>query len=64
MSSLLKLAGNVLTDAVFEDEAFADKATMAVEKQIHGGEIHDQTVEEAVEKKPIASEEIAVKSAV
>jgi hypothetical protein len=56
--------GLVLTEAVFEDEAFADKATMAVEKQIHGGEVQDENLEEVVEKKPITGEDIVPKSAV
>jgi hypothetical protein len=29
--------GVTLTEAVFEDESFADKATIAVEKTIHHG---------------------------
>lgn len=37
MSFHARYEGGVLTEAVFEDEAFADKATMAVEKQIHEG---------------------------
>jgi hypothetical protein len=51
---------------VFEDESFADKATMAVEKQIHqGGDGHTENVEEvAVEKKPITSEKFENKSSV
>ncbi|KAE9371095.1 MFS sugar transporter-like protein [Stipitochalara longipes BDJ] len=49
---------------LFEDEKFADKATTAVEKQIHqGGDGMDEHVE-VVEKRPVASEEIREKSAV
>jgi len=43
-----------LTKAVFEDEAFADKATMAVEKQIHqGGDDQVENVGEVSEGQEI-----------
>ena len=49
--------------AVFEDEAYADKATMAVEKEIHqGGDGMDHV--EIVEKRPIVGEEIREKNSV
>jgi hypothetical protein len=50
---------------VFEDEAFADKATMAVEKTIHhGGDGAGEDVREVgIEKGTIVSEEIKSKSA-
>lgn len=42
---------------MFEDESLADKATMAVEKQIHQGD--DGTVGDArTEKGPVVGEEI------
>jgi predicted secreted Zn-dependent protease len=44
----------VLTKAVFEDEATAERATMAVEKEIHqGGDGPVERVEEIGEKGPI-----------
>jgi len=50
-------------EAVFEDEAYADKATMAVEKEIHQGGDEMEHVE-VVEKTPVGGEEIREKSAV
>lgn len=49
---------------MFEDEAYADKATMAVEKEIHqGGDGMEEHVE-VVEKRPVVGQEIREKSAV
>jgi hypothetical protein len=44
----------MLISVVFEDEALADKATMATEKAIHQG--GDDHVEHVSEKGPIATE--------
>jgi hypothetical protein len=51
---------------VFEDEAFADKATMAVEKTIHhgGDDVDENAKVVGIEKETIVSEEIKPKSAV
>jgi hypothetical protein len=44
----------VLTEAVFEDEATAERATMAVEKEIHqGGDGPVERAEEIGEKGPV-----------
>ena len=49
---------------MFEDESFADKATMAVEKEMHqGGDGMGEHVE-VVEKRPVAGEEIVEKRSV
>ena len=58
--------GAMLTEAVFEDESFADKATMAVEETIHhGGDGMDENAEEVgAEKGATTMEEIQPKSAV
>ncbi|PMD36292.1 MFS sugar transporter-like protein [Hyaloscypha variabilis F] len=49
---------------LFEDESFADKATMAVEKEMHqGGDGMGEHVE-VVEKRPVAGEEIGEKRSV
>jgi hypothetical protein len=49
---------------VFEDDSFADKAAMAVEKEIHqGGDGMGEHVE-VVEKRPVAGEEIMEKRSV
>jgi hypothetical protein len=55
--------GVMLTEAVFEDESFADKATMAVEKTIHhGGDVMDENVGEVgTEKGATTIEEIQPK---
>jgi hypothetical protein len=56
----------MLTEAVFEDESFADKATMAVEKTIHhgGDEMDENAGEVGIEKGATTIGEIQPKSAV
>jgi hypothetical protein len=56
----------MLIEVVFEDELFADKATMAVEKTIHhGGDGMDENVGEVgTEKGATTIEEVQPKSAV
>ena len=58
--------GLMLTGAVFEDESFADKATMAVEKTIHhGGDGMDENAGEVgTEKGATTIEETHPKRAV
>ena len=58
--------GGVLTDAVFEDESFADRVTMAVEKQIHqGGDGPVEIVEEVgAEKGEVLEGEVGKKTVV